>query len=353
MANMALKGSCLSACIAAALWPASILAQGTAPEPYPAGTHLYTVAEARKLATDATSPAAALSAYERMLDRAPATLEDCKEAHAAIHKLRDAVPGNNSPAKARKWHVLALLFQHLDFTWADENGKMHEVHKTIHPEDEQKIRKSLAEFRKHVFKFTSGILDLDITIKTISEPLTKLAGDQNGRPPFSPAPHLVLPAMKDLLKQAHYDTVMAYVKFNGDEGDAVPAPFTAATYGRITEMGDAGYIMVPWHTNYPYPGETDGEMELHEWLHQMQSVFVDVLHYPEVITANPDGGRQEGDNRPGGDYDYFRPAGVTTWIGLYQHMMQEHYTRNMWHEAAIALKHGETPPGEILKSGKQ
>jgi hypothetical protein len=300
----------------------------------------------------ANNPAEALTAWERLLDRTPASEDDIVEAHKHIHLLRPKVARNTNPAKARKWHVLAVVFRHLDFQWTNEAGTLVEVHKTVSAEDEAKIRKSLAAFKAHVLKYTSGQLDLDLDIQTVEEPLTKLAGDAAGKPPFSPAPHLVIPTIRQLLQKRTYDTVMAYVKFNGDQGPSVPAPFTAATYGRLPDMQNAGFIMVPWHTNYPYPGETDGEMELHEWLHQMQTVFVDVLRYPQAVTANPDGGRAEGDQRPGGDMDYGRPTGETTWIHFYQHIIEEHYTRQMWSEVATSLPADTKAPGEILKGAK-
>jgi len=319
------------------------------------GSKILDAAECRTKALDAEKTedwAAALTAWERVIDRCPSTEAQLPEARAHIRSLRVKVSRNADPEKARPWKVLAVIFRQLDFSWTDAQGKTIEVHKTVSADDEKKIRGSLDAFRQHVLRFSSGMLRLDVDIKVIDEPLTKLAGQKDGKPPFSPAPHLLRPFIDPLIKDQPYDTVMAYVKYNGDQGPAVPAPFVAATFGSIRDVNGAGFIMVPWHTNYPFPGETDGEMELHEWLHQIQWMFGHVLRYPEPVTQNPDGGRMEGDKRPGGDTEYARKKSETTWIRFYQHIMEDHITRQMWSEATMRLPKDQPPPGEMLKPKK-
>jgi hypothetical protein len=293
---------------------------------------------------------AALAAWERTIDRSPASNEQLTEARAHIKQLRPKVPRNTDPEKAHPWKVLVVIFRQLDFSWVDNKQNKIEVHKTVSTLDEQKMRRSLAAFAGHVFHYSSGRLRLDMDFAVITEPLTKLEG--KGKGPFSPAPHLLRPYIGPLVKDKSYDTVMAYVKYNGDQGPAVPAPFTAATLGSADEVKGAGFIMVPWHTNYPYPGETDGEMELHEFLHQIEFMFGQVLHYPAPILQNPDGGRIEGEKRPGGDPEYARRKDETTWIRFYQHIMEDHYTRQMWSEATMHPPAGQPLPGDILKPKK-
>lgn len=106
-------------------------------------------------------------------------------------------------------------------------------------------------------------------------------------------------------------------------------------------------MVVPWSTNYPYPGETDGEMETHEWLHQLQDVIQKNLRYPEGVMCSPDDGRNEGDDRGTGDIEYRRPKGVTTWIHFYEHLMQEHMTRQMWTEITTD-PHPSPRPGDLF-----
>ena len=292
---------------------------------------------------------AALEAWERVIDRCISTEEQRVEARAHIKDLRPKVPRNADPRKANAWKVLVVIFRHLKFAWKD-GDKAIEVHKTVSPADEKKIRTSFDCFAKHVFQFSSGMLRIDADIQVVEEPLTKLHG--NGKGPFSPAPHLLRPFTDPLIKGKPVDTVFAYVKFDKDQGPNVPAPFVAATFGSIQDVGGAGFVMVPWHTNYPFAGETDGEMELHEWLHQIDWMFRHVLHYPDELVPTSDAGRFEGDNRPGGDPEYGRKRTETTWIRFYQHIMEDHITRQMWSEAAMRPTPGQPLPGDRLKPNK-
>ncbi len=304
----------------------------------------------RALAAEkANDLSAALEAWERVIDRCISTEEQRVETRAHIKALRPKVARNTDPQKARPWKVLVVIFRHLEFAWKD-GDKAIEVHKTVSPADEKKIRTSLDCFAKHVSQFSSGLLRIDADVQAVDEPLTKLHGKDKG--PFSPAPHLLRPFIEPLLKGKPVDTVFAYVKYDKDQGPNVPAPFVAATFASIQDVGGAGFVMVPWHTNYPFPGETDGEMELHEWLHQIDWMFRHVLHYPEELVPTPDAGRFEGDNRPGGDPEYARRRDETTWIRFYQHIMEDHITRQMWSEATMRPAPGQPRPGDQLKQAK-
>jgi hypothetical protein len=314
-------------------------AEGAGGDRFPflvASTQALDAADCRQkaLACEAsTDLPAALTAWERVLDRCPATEEQRIAARSRIAALRPQVPRNTDPARANDWKALVLVFRHLDFTWTGQGNKAVHVRKTVNESDEKKIRGSVAAYQKLVFELSSGMLRVDADIRIVDVPVTNLAG--KGQGPFSPAPHLLYPLFKPLLEGRRYDTVFAYVKFNGDEGPEVPAPFTAATYASIREVNGGGFVTVPWHTNYPYPGETDGEMELHEWLHQIDWMFSSVLRYPNELVPTSDAGRMEGDTRPGVDLEYARKPSETTWIGFYRHIMEDHVTRQMWHEARM------------------
>jgi len=292
---------------------------------------------------------ASLEAWERVIDRCVSTEEQRVEARTHIKDLRAKVPRNTDPQKARPWKVLVVLFRHLEFSWKD-GDKAIEVRKTISPKDEKQIHTSMACFAKHVFQFSSGMLRVDADFAVVDEPVKKLHG--SGKGPFCPAPHLLRWATDPLIKGKQYDTVFSYVKFNGDQGPDVPAPFIAATFASIADVGGAGFVNVPWRTNYPLPGETDGEMELHEWLHQIDWMFRHVLHYPDELVPTSDAGRFEGENRPGGDPEYGRRRDETTWIRFYQHIMEDHITRQMWSEATMRPAPGQPRPGDQLKQAK-
>jgi hypothetical protein len=292
---------------------------------------------------------AALEAWERVIDRCAATEDQRVEARAHLKELRPKVPRNTDPRKAHPWKVLAVIFRHLEFSWKD-GEKTVEVSKTVSPEDEKKIRLSIESFGKHVFHHCSGMLRIDADVAVIDEPLKQLAG--GGKGPFCPAPHLVRPFTDPLIKDKRYDTVLCYVKFNGDQGPDVPAPWVAATFASIGDVGGAGFVSVPWRTHYPFPGETYGEMELHEWLHQVDWMFRHVLHYPEELVPASDAGRFEGENRPGSDPEYGRKPSETTWMRFYQHIMEDHITRQMWSEATMHPAPGQALPGDLLKPKK-
>jgi hypothetical protein len=290
---------------------------------------------------------AALLAWERVIDRCPSTEEQRVEARARIKDLRTRVPRNADPAKARPWKTLVVIFRRLEFSWTDAKQNKVEVRKTVNESDEKKIRGSVEAFGAHVLDLSSGLLRVDADIRVVEEPLKTLHG--KGAGPFTPAPHLLRPAIDPLIRDTAYDTVIAYVKFNGDEGPNVPAPFVAATFGSIADVKGAGFIMVPWHTSYPFPGEANGEMEIHEWLHQVDWMFTHVLHYPDPVVPSSDSGRMEGENRPGGDPEYARKKTETSWMGLYRHIMEDHITRQMWWESAMRLPAGQAAPGDACK----
>jgi len=293
---------------------------------------------------------AALTAWERVIDRCPATEEQRAEARAHIKTLRAKVARNADPAKAHPWKVLVVIFRQLDFSWTDKKGNKIEVQKTVSADDEKKIRGSVEAFGQHVFNLSSGMLRVEADIKVVEEPLTKLHPNNNGT--FSPAPHLLRPAIEPFIKDKPRDTVIAYVKYNGDKGPNVPAPYVAATFGSIRDVDGAGFIMVPWHTNYPFPGEANGEMELHEWLHQVDWMFANILRYPDAIVPTSDAGRMEGEKRAGGDEEYGRKKSETSWMGFYRHIMEDHITRQMWSEAAMRAPARQPLPGDVLKPKK-
>jgi len=291
----------------------------------------------------------ALAAWERVMDRCVATQEQRVEARVHVKELRPKVPRNTDPRKARPWKVLAVIFRRLDFSWKD-GDKTIEAHKVVSPADEKKIRASIEGFRKFVFDLSSGMLRIDADVVVVDKPLTAL--DKDGESAFCPAPHITRPFTDPLIKGKAYDTVFCYVKFNGDPPPDVPAPWIAATYASASEVDGAGYISVPWHTNFPLPGEPAGEMELHEWLHQVDSMFEGVLHYPDDVVPSSDTGRHEGENREGGDPEYARTPKETTWMRFYKHIMEDHVTRQMWSEATMRPSPGQALPGDCLRQSK-
>jgi hypothetical protein len=294
----------------------------------PAGVLDY--AATRKLAQEAEAAgktAAALTAWERVIDRTVCTEENRSEARVRIKELRPKVAVNTDAAKAKKWTVLALIYKEVDFEAAGPDGKTVKYHQVLNDKNLEVIGKELAGWRDLVFEYSSGLLLLDINAVVVTEPLKHLTGD-GGR--YHVDARNALPAAKKELAKKKYDTVISYAKYRGKTQPSLPRPrWVAATNGRVREMDGAGYIMIPWGEDYPFVnrGELWGEMELHEWLHQMDDVVRKYLGYPKGVAQNPDGGSRDG--------EYIRPGNVHTWAYFYRHIMDEHLTRQIWTEVTI------------------
>ena len=290
--------------------------------------------------------AEALTHWERVLDRTTGTEKDREVARTRIKELRLKVQINADPALAKQWNVLVLIYK--ETLWdREENGNTTQIRRVFTESDYEQIGKSLAGFRDVVFEWSSGILLLDFDIEFIEEPIT-----YRGRS-FPVSPRDVATVFRKVADKTNkkYNTVIGYVKFQGGEGRDIPRPWTAAMYGRIGELDNAGYMMVPWGPDYPYSGEWFGEMELHEWLHQIDDLVHVNLGYPRGTGVNPDWGRTVDDSRTDGEQEYKRPHDVTTWVYFYKHIMTEHMTRQIWSELTID-PNLEVKPGAVIQIGE-
>ncbi|MDR1924122.1 MAG: hypothetical protein LBQ66_07085 [Planctomycetaceae bacterium] len=314
----------------------------------PAAVLEYEAVKEKALAAEKSDEiAAALTWWERVLDRTTCTEAQRSEARTHIKNLRPKVQSNTDPKKAKKWNVLVIIFKELKAERTEKDGKTTTIHKTFTNDNLKTVGQCLAGFRDLVFEWSSGLLIFEFDVKIVDEPLTRIRRD------FPASPRDVAKILKEesKIKNKKYDTVIGYVKCRGDEGPNVNVPWTAAIYGRLGELDGAGYMMVPWGTNYPYKGETIGEMELHEWLHQIDDLVHVVLGYPHGTTRSPDDGRGEGDNRPDGEEEYKKPKDCTTWVYFYKHMMTEHMTRQIWKELTIT-ENKDNKPGELIEIKK-
>ncbi|MDR1498447.1 MAG: hypothetical protein LBS59_08615 [Puniceicoccales bacterium] len=303
------------------------------------------VAKRAREAEEAGDAAAALTAWERVLDRTSCTEEARSAVRARIKELRPKVQINRDPAKARKWSVLALIYGEVDFEKKDANGNTRRYRQVFSDRDVKQVGRMLAGFRDLVFEWSSGIVLLEIDAVLVKEPLRHLSG-RNG---YYADIRDAAPEVRKAQEKKHYDTVISYVKYHGGPGASIPRPpFAGATYGRVGQFKGAGYIMIPWTPSYPFKGEFWGEVELHEWLHQIDDVLSVNLGYPRGTFRSPDDGRGEGDNRPNGETEYRKPRNVRTWVYFYRHLMQEHMTRQMWNEVTIK---GNLPqkPGSVIR----
>ncbi|MDR2863402.1 MAG: hypothetical protein LBV54_05975 [Puniceicoccales bacterium] len=282
--------------------------------------------------------AEALTAWERVIDRTSCTEADRDAARTRIRELRPKVQPNTDPAKAHVWNVLALIYKEVDIQGAA--GSSVRYHQVMNPENLATIAKELAGWRDLVFEFSSGLVLLDIDAVVVDEPLKQLTA-RGGK--YSVDVHDALPAAKKELAKKKYDTIISYAKYRKGDGQSLPRPFwTAATVGRVREFGGVGYIMIPWGDDYPFVGRGElwGEMELHEWLHQIDDVVRHYLGYPKGVAQNPDNGQR--------DPEYTRPRSVHTWAYFYKHAISEHLTRQILTELAI---NPPQKPGSVIKIG--
>lgn len=271
---------------------------------------------------------AALEAWERVVDRSVATDAQRLEAVAAIRRLRPEPPESPDPARGRPWRTLVLIYRHLDFSWPGPDGQTLLVRATVSAGEERRIRDGFAAFARHVLRFTSGALRIDADYVVVDEPLTRLSGEPGG--PFWPAPWDVAPTTDRLMAGRQYDSVFVYVKCREGDGVGIPLLHGGGTFGADYGPHGAGWTDIPF---YPEWLDASGEIELHEWLHQIDWMFTHVLCYPDAIVPSSDEGRREGEE--GGDADYRRSADEPDWMGFYRHIMRDHITRLMWSECGM------------------
>ena len=289
--------------------------------------------------------AEALILWERVLDRTNCTEEQRSTARERVKELRPKVKINTDPDKAQKWNVLVLIYKEVRAEQTGQDGTVTQIHQVFTDKDFEQIGKSLGGFRDLVFEWSSGVLLTEFTFVFVEEPITQIRQGRGGGFPLRPQD--IVPEFQKVSGQRKFDTVMAYVKFRGSDGPTLTRPWTAAIYGRIAELGNAAYLMVPWGPDYPYRGELFGEMELHEWLHQIDDIVHQNLGYPRGTTRSSDDGRTVDDSRTDGEQEYKRPPDCTTWTLFYKHLMTEHLTRQIWSELTID-PNPDIKPGAVI-----
>ena len=324
--------------------------QGSAPGDWKAATPSAVLdydktAKAAQEMEAAGKSAEALILWERVLDRTNTTEENRSKAREQIKALRPKVQINTDPAKAHKWNILVLIYKEVKAERTDRDGAVTKINQVFTEKDYEQMGKSLSGFRNLVFEWSSGVLLLDFDVEFVMEPITRLPQRRGGYPL---QPSDVAVEFKKYSDRKKYDTVITYVKFQGSEGPTLTRPWTAAIYGRIGELDNAGYMMVPWGPDYPYQGELFGEMELHEWLHQIDDVVHQNLGYPRGTTRSSDDGRTVDDARKDGEQEYKRTPEETTWTPFYKHLMTEHMTRQIWTELT-SNPNSEVKPGSVIK----
>jgi hypothetical protein len=303
------------------------------------GPELLDPAKERRLALDAEKAqdwGSALAHWENLNDSCEIDPILRLQVVARIHDLRPKVPVDPDQRPGNVWKCLALVYRNVDFEWKDKDGKPQHIVTTMSDADVETLRSGFESFRNLVLAYSGRELDLAYDVRVVERPLKQLIGE--GSFWLDPAE-----AAKDMddVAQDECDSVFTYTRYQqAKDGAAIPAPFAGGTLGGDLGPKGAGYThIILWAPNLE-PGGRTGEIELHEWLHQVDWMFSAVQGYPDDVVPTPDGGRMEGDF--GGDPDYRRRPEEKTWLPFYRHIMQDHITRAMWRNASMH-RVAETP----------
>lgn len=251
--------------------------------------------------------------------------------------LRQKVAPNRDPAKAGVWKVRAFVVRSLDFAW-QEGDATRRAQYVYDDEEIERIRRGMAGFAAFVEKYSDGWLRIEWTLEVVEKTATEMA-DVDGR--YWAGPVGILPLLPEIPVNST-DTIMAFVKTDGTapadvKNDAIPLLLFGGAIGEWAPVTrGATYISFNWGTSAA-SHEPDGEPMLHEWLHSLQWALEDRQGYPRNLGGDPDGGRFVGEERApeAADPCYRRdPEKDKSWIGLYEHILRCHNTRNMLREAA-------------------
>jgi hypothetical protein len=287
--------------------------------------------------------ATAREAWERVIDSYPNTAEQRFEAAAHLKVLNDLVPPNTDPRKANVWRAKAFVFRTLDFRWKPKDSQEEKhVHIETTDEEVELLKQGWQRFGELVFELSRGQLRLEQSVEVIDQPLMRLSGDDS----FWLGPWDVEELVRGRYEPGTLDSVFGYVKLSDGKTQQVPAAMFGGTFGGDLGPSGAGWTGIMW-----YPGwmTGDGEVELHEWLHQVDWAFAARVRLPDELVPSSDEGRMEGEQ--GGDLDYRRKPEEKNWMSFYRHLMSEHITSRMWQEARCRPWEGVTYARDWLVLG--
>jgi len=307
-----------------ALWAVAASAQTT---------ELLNPATEWKLAHEAQAKGdleAALQHFENLIDSCDIDVVMRFAIVDRVRQLRPKVPVDPKKEPTNTWTCLVLVYKNLDFTWTDKAGKKQHVVTTMSKEDIDEIRRGMDFFAKHVLNYSSREMKISYEFKVVERTLSNLIGGGH----FWLAPGEVEKDMKGV-PFAAYDSVFTYMKMQQKaDGPTIPRAFGGGTLGSDIGPKGCGYTNYLLAVKSLEPNKRSGEIEVHEWLHQIDWMFSALYGYPRGSCANPDGGRKVG-GRWGGDPDYRLPLTAKTWMPYYIHIMQDHMTRQMWRIASM------------------
>ena len=253
----------------------------------------------------------ALGAWQSILDRWEPSEVLRFEAVGHVHDLNMRVkPANTSPRAAKAWPTLVVIFRNVNLDWKDKDGLTRHFHSHFTDPEIRSIHQAFDTFSAYVFQFSSGLLRIDPSFRIVDEPITRMEGTDASTGYWN-GPGILNATYKRLLKGTDYQSVFSYEKFSEGK-QQLPRAFAGGSLGGDCGLNGAAYSDILWDG-----GEgTDGEVELHEWLHQIDWMFTTVLKYPQAASISPDWGKRVGEE--GGDTDFRRIPAAINWIDFYR-----------------------------------
>ncbi len=274
------------------------------------------LAEARALARRGDAELE-LRAWERLLDRCEAPREARSEAMARVGELRRRVgPAHADTRDAKGWRTLVVVLRRVECEYTDLAGRKQSYAATMGEDDLRGIRLSMESLADHVRQGTGGVRRLDCEWRIVDRPQRRWSGD--AKDGFWLAPWDVQAELAPLAAEAQYESVFLYAKY-AESGRALPRAYAGCTYGADLGLGGAGWTHMTWTPD----ARADGEIELHEWLHQADWAFARRCGYPDAFVPDPDESLPHGVRSGQKGIDWCLAA------------MREDVTRGMWHELSL------------------
>jgi hypothetical protein len=255
-----------------------------------------------------------LRAWERLLDRCEAPREARDEAMARAGELRRRVgPAHADPRDAKGWRTLVVVLRRVECDYTDLAGRKQSFAATMGEDDLRGIRLSMESLADHVRQGTGGVRRLDCEWRFVEEPQRRWSGD--AKDGFWIAPWDVQDALASAASEAPWESIFVYAKY-AEAGRSLPRAYAGCSYGADLGLGGAGWTHMAWTPD----GRADGEIELHEWLHQADWAFARRCGYPDSFVPDPDESLPHGVRSGGKGIEWCLAA------------MREDVTRGMWHE---------------------
>ncbi|MCY2930965.1 MAG: hypothetical protein NTV86_16050 [Planctomycetota bacterium] len=246
---------------------------------------------------------AALLHYETIYDSTPTTPEQRVELRHKFEELRPKVKPNGDLAKASLYKARTYVFR------KTEIGAVKHQYTDKQIED---IRNATRAWAREIVLASMGNIRVMSDVVVIDKPLTKMEG--------CPDPDNCVPHFTDL-EPGDLDFVMGYALTGG-----LPTSCWAATWG----VACKGAIYSGFNDGGDGRTGGDGEVQVHEWMHGLQTMIDEHQMYPRGLVVNPDSGIGNC-----GKNCWQPKEGKGSLYDWYRHMLCAHVTRKMWRGVTV------------------